>query len=74
MKEMRESCKIIRQCLIRCLLDPSGPRRSSFATHEEERVRDSAPLIQLLQVFRGPQVRGGRLSCVEAPQADVAFT
>ena len=75
MKEMRESCKIVRQCLDNL---PDGAYIASDMAHVLPRktqvLRDSGAMIQdFYQVFRGPQVpRGEVYVATEAPKGEMA--
>jgi NADH-quinone oxidoreductase subunit D len=74
MKEIRESCKIIRQCLDHL---PDGPFLASDAAHtlpaKRNVLRDSAAMIQdFYQVFQGPQVpRGEVYRAIEVPKGEM---
>jgi NADH-quinone oxidoreductase subunit D len=74
MKEIRESCKIIRQCLDNL---PDGPFVAQDAGHalpvKKDVLRDSAAMIQdFYQVFQGPQVPEGEIyRCIEAPKGEM---
>jgi NADH-quinone oxidoreductase subunit D len=75
MKEIRESCKIIRQCLDQM---PDGAFLAKDAGHVMPRkpdvLRDSAAMIQdFYQVFRGPQVPKGEVyRATEAPKGEMS--
>jgi len=70
MKEMRESCKIIRQCLDNI---PDGPFLAPDAGHamamKKNVLRDPAAMIQnFYQVFEGPQAPKGEVyRAIEVP-------
>ena len=74
MTEMRESCKIIRQCLDGL---PDGPYVARDAAHslpmKRDVLRDSAAMIQdFYQVFRGPQAPKGEVyRAVEVPKGEM---
>jgi len=74
MKEMRESCKIIRQCLDGL---PDGPYLARDAGHslpvKKDVLRDSAAMIQdFYQVFQGPQAPKGEVyRAVEVPKGEM---
>ncbi|MBN1630623.1 MAG: NADH-quinone oxidoreductase subunit D [Thermoleophilia bacterium] len=74
MKEMRESCKIIRQCLDSI---PDGPFLAPDAGHalavKKNVLRDSAAMIQnFYQVFEGPQVPKGEVyRAIEVPKGEM---
>jgi NADH-quinone oxidoreductase subunit D len=74
MKEMRESCKIVLQCLDNM---PDGPFLAPDAAHalpiKRNVLRDSAAMIQdFCQVFRGPQVPKGEVyRCIEVPKGEM---
>ncbi|MBN1630644.1 MAG: NADH-quinone oxidoreductase subunit D [Thermoleophilia bacterium] len=74
MKEMRESCKIIRQCLDNL---PDGPFLAPDAGHslalKKNVLHDSAAMIQnFYQVFQGPQVPKGEVyRCIEVPKGEM---
>jgi NADH-quinone oxidoreductase subunit D len=74
MKEMRESCKIIRQCLDNL---PPGPFLARDAGHslpvKKDVLRDSAAMIQdFYQVFQGPQVPKGEVyRAIEVPKGEM---
>jgi len=74
MKEMRESCKIIRQCLDQI---PDGPFIAQDMAHVLPRkpqvMRDAGAMIQnFYQVFRGPQVPKGEVyRATEAPKGEM---
>jgi NADH-quinone oxidoreductase subunit D len=74
MKEMRESCKIIRQCLDNL---PPGPFLARDAAHslpaKKNVLRDSAAMIQdFYQVFQGPQVPKGEVyRAIEVPKGEM---
>jgi NADH-quinone oxidoreductase subunit D len=74
MKEMRESCKIIRQCLDNM---PGGDFRSRDMGHvlpvKKNVLSDSGSMIQdFYQVFRGPQApRGEVYKVTEAPKGEM---
>ncbi len=74
MKEIRESCKIVRQCLDQL---PDGPFLSPDAAHtlpmKKNVLRDSAAMIQdFYQVFQGPQVPEGEVyRAIEAPKGEM---
>ncbi len=74
MKEIRESCKIIRQCLDNL---PAGPFVAKDAGHampvKKDVLRDAAAMVQdFCQVFRGPQApRGEIYSAIEAPKGEM---
>ncbi|GAB4254213.1 MAG: NADH dehydrogenase (quinone) subunit D [Thermoleophilia bacterium] len=73
MKEMYESCKIIRQCLDNL---PDGEYLASDAAHvlppKKYVMRDAAAMVQdFVHVFRGPQVPKGEVYvAVEAPKGE----
>jgi len=74
MKEIRESCKIIRQCLDNI---PDGPFLAPDAGHalavKKNVLRDSAAMIQnFYQVFEGPQVPKGEVyRAIEVPKGEM---
>ncbi len=74
MKEIRESCKIIRQCLDNL---PDGPFVAVDPAHtlplKRNVLRDSAAMIQdFYQVFRGPQVPEGMVyRAIEVPKGEM---
>jgi NADH dehydrogenase I D subunit len=74
MKEIRESCKIIRQCLDSL---PDGPFVASDPAHtmplKRNVMRDSAAMIQdFYQVFTGPQVSTGEVyRAIEVPKGEM---
>lgn len=74
MKEMRESCKIIRQCLDNL---PDGPYLAHDAAHvlplKKNVLRDSAAMIQdFMHVLRGPQVPKGEVyRAIEVPKGEM---
>ncbi len=74
MKEIRESCKIVRQCLDNI---PGGPFVAKDAMHtlplKKDVMRDSAAMIQdFEQVFRGPRVPKGEVYlATEAPKGEM---
>ncbi len=74
MKEIRESCKIIRQCLDNL---PDGPFVARDAAHtlpvKKNVLRDSAAMIQdFYQVFQGPQVPKGEVyQAIEVPKGEM---
>jgi len=74
MKEIRESCRIIRQCLDNM---PDGPFVAKDAAHtlplKRDVMRDSAAMIQdFEQVFRGPRVPKGEVYvATEAPKGEM---
>jgi NADH-quinone oxidoreductase subunit D len=74
MKEIRESCKIIRQCLDNM---PDGPYLARDAAHslptKKNVLRDSAAMIQdFYQVFQGPQVPKGEVyRAIEVPKGEM---
>jgi len=74
MKEMRESCKIIRQCLDNL---PDGPYLAADAAHvlplKKNVLRDSAAMVQdFVHVFRGPQVPKGEVyRAIEVPKGEM---
>jgi NADH-quinone oxidoreductase subunit D len=74
MKEIRESCKIIRQCLDNL---PPGPFLARDAGHaipaKKDVLRDSAAMIQnFYQVFQGPQVPKGEVyKAIEVPKGEM---
>jgi NADH-quinone oxidoreductase subunit D len=74
MKEIRESCKIIRQCLDNL---PDGPFVARDAAHtlpvKKNVLRDAAAMIQdFYQVFQGPQVPKGEVyRAIEAPKGEM---
>ena len=74
MKEIRESCKIIRQCLDNI---PAGPFVAKDAMRtlplKKDVMRDSAAMIQdFEQVFRGPRVPKGEVYvATEAPKGEM---
>jgi NADH:ubiquinone oxidoreductase subunit D len=76
MKEMRESCKIIRQCLDQI---PDGPYIANDMAHvlprKSQVLRDSGAMIQdFYQVFRGPQAPKGEVYvATEAPKGELGF-
>jgi len=74
MKEIRESCKIIRQCLDNL---PDGPFLARDVTHslplKKNVLRDSAAMIQdFYQVFQGPLAPKGEVyRAIEAPKGEM---
>ena len=74
MKEIRESCKIIRQCLDNL---PAGPFVAADPAHalplKKNVLRDAAAMIQdFYQVFRGPQVPEGEVyRAIEVPKGEM---
>jgi NADH-quinone oxidoreductase subunit D len=74
MKEMRESCKIITQCLDNL---PDGPYLAEDAAHviplKKNVLRDSAAMVQdFMHVFRGPQVPKGEVyRSIEVPKGEM---
>jgi NADH-quinone oxidoreductase subunit D len=74
MKEMRESCKIILQCLDNL---PDGPFVARDAAHalplKKDVLRDPAAMIQdFYHVFEGPQVPEGEVyRAIEAPKGEM---
>lgn len=74
MKEMRESCKIIHQCLDNL---PDGPYLAEDAAHvlplKKNVLRDSAAMVQdFMHVFRGPQVPKGEVyRAIEVPKGEM---
>jgi NADH-quinone oxidoreductase subunit D len=74
MKEMRESCKIIQQCLDNL---PDGPFLAEDAAHvlplKKNVLRDSAAMVQdFMHVFRGPQVPKGEVyRSIEVPKGEM---
>jgi len=74
MKEIRESCKIIRQCLDDL---PDGPFVARDAAHampvKRDVLRDAAAMIQdFYQVFQGPQVPKGEVyRAIEVPKGEM---
>jgi len=74
MKEIRESCKIIRQCLDNI---PDGPFVARDAGRtlplKKNVLRDPAAMIQdFYQVFEGPQVPKGEVyRAIEAPKGEM---
>ncbi len=74
MKEIRESCEIIRQCLDRL---PTGPYVAPDAGHslplKKNVLRDAAAMIQdFYQVFRGPQAPKGEVyRAIEVPKGEM---
>jgi NADH-quinone oxidoreductase subunit D len=74
MKEIRESCKIIRQCLDNL---PDGPFVARDAAHtlpvKKNVLRDAAAMIQdFYQVFQGPQVPKGEVyRAIEVPKGEM---
>ena len=74
MKEIRESCNIIRQCLDNM---PDGPFLAKDAAHsiplKKDVMRDSAAMIQDFEhVFRGPRAPKGEVYvCTEAPKGEM---
>ncbi|OFV81779.1 MAG: NADH dehydrogenase (quinone) subunit D [Acidobacteria bacterium RBG_16_64_8] len=74
MKEIRESCKIVRQCLDNL---PDGPFVASDAVHalplKKNVLRDSAAMIQdFYQVFQGPLAPKGEVyRAIEAPKGEM---
>jgi len=75
MKEMRESCKIIRQCLDQI---PDGAYIANDMAHvlprKSQVLRDSGAMIQdFYQVFRGPQAPKGEVYvATEAPKGEMS--
>jgi NADH-quinone oxidoreductase subunit D len=76
MREMRESLKIIRQCLDKI---PAGEVMTRDAAHvlpmKKDVLRSSAAMVQdFVQVFRGPQVPVGEVySAIETPHGELGF-
>ena len=74
MKEIRESCKIVRQCLDNL---PDGPFVARDAGRtlplKKNVLRDPAAMIQdFYQVFEGPQVPKGEVyRAIEAPKGEM---
>lgn len=74
MKEMRESCSIIRQCLNNL---PDGRFLADDAAHvlplKKYVLRDAAAMVQdFVHVFKGPQAPKGEVySAVEAPKGEM---
>jgi NADH-quinone oxidoreductase subunit D len=74
MKEMRESCKIIHQCLDNL---PDGPYLAADAAHvlplKKNVLRDSAAMVQdFMHVLRGPQVPKGEVyRAIEVPKGEM---
>ena len=74
MKEIRESCKIIRQCLDNL---PDGPFLARDAAHvmplKKNVLRDSPAMIQdFNHVFRGPQAPKGEVyRAIEVPKGEM---
>ena len=74
MKEIRESCKIIKQCLDNL---PSGPYRAPDAAHaipiKKNVLRDAATMVNnFYQVFNGPQVPKGEVyMATEVPKGEM---
>jgi NADH-quinone oxidoreductase subunit D len=74
MKEIRESCKIIRQCLDNL---PDGPFLTRDVAHamplKKNVLRDSAAMIQdFYQVFQGPVAPKGEVyRAIEAPKGEM---
>jgi NADH-quinone oxidoreductase subunit D len=74
MKEIRESCKIIRQCLDNL---PAGAYVAQDVAHamplKKNVLRDSAAMIQdFYQVFQGPQVpKGEAYRAIEVPKGEM---
>jgi NADH-quinone oxidoreductase subunit D len=74
MTEMREACRIIRQCLDNL---PDGPFLARDAAHalpvKKDVLRDSAAMIQdFYQVFQGPQVPKGEIyRAIEVPKGEM---
>jgi NADH-quinone oxidoreductase subunit D len=74
MKEIRESCKIIRQCLDNL---PDGPIVTRDAAHtlpaKKNVLRDSAAMVQdFKQVVLGPQVPKGEVyRAIEVPKGEM---
>ncbi len=74
MKEMRESCKIIRQCLDNL---PDGPYLADDAAHvlplKKNVLRDSAAMIQdFMHVIHGPHVPKGEVyRAIEVPKGEM---
>jgi len=74
MKEIRESCKIIRRCLDGL---PPGPFLAPDAGHalamKKNVLRDPAAMIQdFKQVFQGPQVPKGEVyRAIEVPKGEM---
>jgi NADH-quinone oxidoreductase subunit D len=74
MKEIRESCKIIRQCLDRLPAGPFVARDAGRTLPLKKHVlRDPAAMIQdFYQVFEGPQVPKGEVyRAIEAPKGEM---
>ncbi len=73
-KEMRESCRIIAQCLDRL---PDGPYISSDIGHtlprKKDVMRDAGAMIQdFYQVFQGPQAPVGEIyRAIEVPKGEM---
>jgi NADH-quinone oxidoreductase subunit D len=74
MKEIRESCRIIRQCLDNM---PDGPFLARDAAHvmplKKNVLRDSPAMIQdFSHVFRGPQAPKGEVyRAIEVPKGEM---
>jgi NADH:ubiquinone oxidoreductase subunit D len=74
MKEIRESCRIIRQCLDNL---PDGPFLARDAAHvmplKKNVLRDSPAMIQdFNHVFRGPQAPKGEVyRAIEVPKGEM---
>ena len=74
MKEMRESCSIIRQCLENM---PDGPFLADDAAHvlplKKYVLRDAAAMVQdFVHVFKGPQVPKGEVyRAIEVPKGEM---
>jgi len=74
MKEMRESCSIIRQCLDNL---PDGPFLADDAAHvlplKKYVMRDAAAMVQdFVHVFKGPQVPKGEVyRAIEVPKGEM---
>jgi len=74
MKEIRESCKIITQCLDRL---PDGPYIANDVAHcmpaKKDVLRDAAAMIRdFYQVFQGPTVPKGEVyRAIEVPKGEM---
>jgi NADH-quinone oxidoreductase subunit D len=74
MKEIRESCKIVRQCLDNM---PDGPFLARDVAHavplKKDVLRDPAAMIQdFYQVFQGPAAPKGEVyRAIEAPKGEM---